>query len=63
MKGEFNCGLFRSFSSMFNGKGLPKECDVAACMEWLSQGDSIDTETLQLMGRLFCGAFAGHTAF
>ena len=47
---------------MFSGKGLPKERDVAACVEWLSQTDGIDRETQQLMSRLFCVAFAGHTA-
>ena len=62
VNGQFNHNLFRSFSSMFHGKGLPKECEVAACMGWLSQGDSVDKETLQLMGRLFCGTFAGHIA-
>ena len=62
LDGVFNQELFHLFSGMFTGKGLPKECKVAACMEWLCQGDSIDRETLQLMNRLFCGAFAGHTA-
>ena len=47
---------------MFHSKGLPKECDVAPCMEWLSGADGIDVETLQLISRLFCGAFAGHGA-
>ena len=58
--GQFNHEIFRSFSAMFNGRGLPQECDVTACMEWLSGADGIDRETLQIMNRLFCGAFKGH---
>ena len=62
MSGKFNHGLFRSISSMFSGRGLPKERDVTACMEWLSEAGGANSETLQLMSRLFCGAFAGHKA-
>ena len=63
VNGQFNCAIFRLFASMLHSRrGLPKECDVAACMEWLSQADGVDEETLQLMVSLFCGAFTGHRA-
>ena len=32
--GEFSSELFRSFSFLFSGKGLPKEGDVTAILSW-----------------------------
>ena len=48
VNGEFNCGLLRSFSSMFHGKGLPCERDVTAILSW---------PVWQVNGEFNCGLF------
>ena len=34
VNGQFNMELLRAFSSMYNGKGLPKQADVEAILGW-----------------------------
>ena len=59
VNGQFNYELFRSFSSL-NGKGLPSEKCVLACLNWLSGADDLDMDALETVSTLFASVFAKH---
>ena len=55
--GQFNHGLFRSFSGMFCGKGLPIEADVNAILSWSvwQEGGQFNHDLFRSFSSMFTG--------